>query len=374
MRIFFLENENPYRTSSGGIMSYLMNLSAFLKTQNIETVLCGVGKKKSESNEIFSEFKQILIDDNPSNYKYIFALFRRLKKVKLSKETIIHAQRPDMLIPAICLLRKTKFVCSLHGAHDKAVFDKKGLINGYIYSFLQKIAFRFADLLIAVDADTKKYYQEKYPFIKDKIVLIPIAVDTEKFQIMDKHKIREKYGFAKNDKIIVFVGRLEKEKNVKLIIDSFAKVKEKTLDAKLLLIGNGRESEEIKSYVIETGIKDVIFQGEVANEVIPELLNCADLFAFASLYEGSPTVIKEALACNIPIVSVNVGDVKSVIENVDGCYLAKREINDFSLKLDDALNQKKTFKGRERALNFNSESVGRMTLALYKKTLGIMNE
>jgi L-malate glycosyltransferase len=370
MRIFFLENENPYRTSSGGIMSYLMNLSTFLKTQKIETILCGVGKQQSKKNEIFSEFKQILVDDNPSNYKYIFALFRKLKTLKLSRETIIHAQRPDMLIPAICLFRKTKFVCSLHGAHDKAVFDKKGFVNGVIYSFLQRIAFKYADLLIAVDAETKSYYLKKYSFIKDKIQLVPIAVDTDKFCVMDKKIIRGKYGFLQKDKIIIFVGRLEKEKNVKFIIDSFTHVQKKTENVKLLLVGAGRQEEEYKLYVSQKGIEKIIFKGEVANEVIPELLNCADVFAFSSLYEGSPTVIKEALACNIPIVSVDVGDVKSVINGLEGCFLAKREIKDFSLKLINVLNNKDNFKGRNKALEFNSESVGQMTLNLYKKLRG----
>ena len=367
MKIFFLENENPYRTSSGGIMSYLMNLSNFLRTQNVDTVLCGVGKENNKHDQVFTDFKQILPESEPSNYKYIFALFSKIKKLSVMSETIIHAQRPDMLIPAIIFLRKTKLVCSLHGAHDLAVYDKKGFIQGTIYQLLQSIAFKFADLLIAVDKNTKDYYTRKYPSIKSKIKLIPIAVDTDKFFPMDKVITKKKYDFSKKDKIIIFVGRLEKEKNVKFIIDSFIEVQKQIGNVKLLLVGSGRQEEEYKLYVSQKGIKDIIFKGEVANEIIPELLNCADVFAFSSLYEGSPTVIKEALACNIPIVSVDVGDIKSVINDIDGCFLAERDITDFSSKLIIVLNNKDKFEGRKRALEFNSESIGQLTLNLYKK-------
>ncbi|MDP8200854.1 MAG: glycosyltransferase family 4 protein [Candidatus Tenebribacter burtonii] len=370
MKVYFIENENPYRTSSGGIMSYLMNLSKFLRTKNVETVLCGVGKENNGSNQVFTEFKQILPESDPSNYKYIFALFSKLKELSVTDETIIHAQRPDMLIPAIFFFRKTKLVCSLHGAHDLAVYDKKGFIQGIIYQLLQSIAFRFADLLIAVDKNTKDYYVRKYPSIKNKIKLIPIAVDTDKFFPMDSEMIRKKYHFSKKDKIIIFVGRIEKEKNVKFIIDSFVHVQKKIGNVKLLLVGSGRQEEEYKAYVSQKGIKDVFFKGEVANEIIPELLNCADVFAFSSLYEGSPTVIKEALACNIPIVSVNVGDVKSMINDLDGCFLAERDITDFSSKLINILNNRGKFAGRKRALEFNSDSIGQMTLNLYKKLQG----
>ena len=100
--------------------------------------------------------------------------------------------------------------------------------------------------------------------------------------------------------------------------------------------------QELKSKAKKMKISDVNFWGEISNEEIPKLLNCADVFVFASLYEGSPTVIKEALACNIPVVSVDVGDVRSVIYEINGCYIAKRTIDDFSNKVEKVLLESKS--------------------------------
>ena len=65
-----------------------------------------------------------------------------------------------------------------------------------------------------------------------------------------------------------------------------------------------------------------------------------------SITEGSPQVIKEALACGCPIVSVDVGDVKLVIDGVDGCYIARREINAIAEALKMTFDFSRTESGR----------------------------
>ena len=61
----------------------------------------------------------------------------------------------------------------------------------------------------------------------------------------------------------------------------------------------------------------------VPNDHVPIWLNASDVVLLTSLHEGSPTIIKEALACNRPVVSVDVGDVRERIRGVDGCFLAR---------------------------------------------------
>ena len=368
MKVFFLENENPMRDSSGGIMSYLTNLSTYLEKKEIKTVLCGSGDKVSQLDS-FSEFVQISSKNNASNFRYILALFFKINKLKIDKDSYIHAQRPDMLIPAILFNHKSYLVCSLHGAHDKAVFDKKGFFYGLIYSFLQKIAFKFSDLLISVDNKTAQHYINKYPFIKDKIRVVPIAVDTNKFFPINKIKLRKKYKFKSSDDIMIFIGRLEREKNIEFIIDSFLKIKSKNKTAKLLIVGSGRKEKELKVYVESTKCQDVIFMGEVPQKIIPELLNCADVFVFASLYEGSPNVIKEALACNVPVVSLDVGDVKSVIGQIDRCFISNHNVNDFSDNVLKVLLNKNDVNVVSHINQYRKEKIGEMTLRLYSDLL-----
>jgi L-malate glycosyltransferase len=372
MIIYFIENENPSVNSSGGIMSYLVNLSKFLMNENIETTLIGSGTLKKDSTLLFfNNFISVSNREDVSNIKYLFNLCKKSFFYKFKKNSIIHVQRPDMVVPLIisAFRKRCSLVCSLHGAHDIAVFDKKGWLHGVFYSFLQLIAFLAVDKLIAVDEGTKRYYLHKYPWIKKKISVVPIAVDLEKFVILNKAKIRRKYKLPITDKIMIFVGRLEKEKNISFIINSFELVKEQEPSAKLLLIGNGRDISILKKYAHEKKINSIVFWGEVNNAEIPELLNCADVFVFASLYEGSPNVIKEALACGLPVVSVNVGDVAQVIENIENCYLAERDVSDFSGKVIKVFNNKTQNNIREKVMRFSNENVCQKTLEIYKSVI-----
>jgi teichuronic acid biosynthesis glycosyltransferase TuaC len=101
------------------------------------------------------------------------------------------------------------------------------------------------------------------------------------------------------------------------------------------------------------------FLKDVSNEMVPVFLNAADVLILTSLWEGSPNVIKEAMACNCPIVSTEVGDVKWVMGDVEGCYLASfnpRAVADnIKLALTFSGIKGKT-SGRERIFNLGLDS------------------
>jgi teichuronic acid biosynthesis glycosyltransferase TuaC len=71
----------------------------------------------------------------------------------------------------------------------------------------------------------------------------------------------------------------------------------------------------------------------VPHEEVPVWLNASDVVLLTSLHEGSPNIVKEALACNIPVVSVDVGDVRERIQGIEGCYLVDPEPGDLAAKL-----------------------------------------
>ena len=71
----------------------------------------------------------------------------------------------------------------------------------------------------------------------------------------------------------------------------------------------------------------------IPNSEVPYYLNASNVLLLTSLQEGSPTIVKEALACDLPVVSVNVGDVQERIEGIEGCYLASSDPGDISAKL-----------------------------------------
>lgn len=150
--------------------------------------------------------------------------------------------------------------------------------------------------------------------------IIPNGVDLDKFKIIDKEEAKRKIKFDDN-KQILFFSPSRYEKNYDLANNAYRILDHS--DVRLNLISN------------------------ISHDLIPYYLNAADVLLLTSLFEGSPNVIKEAMACNLPIVSVDVGDVKDIIGNTSGCYIAKNEPEDIASKLSHALLFNSKTNGRD---------------------------
>lgn len=106
-----------------------------------------------------------------------------------------------------------------------------------------------------------------------------------------------------------------------------------------------------------------------SREEVNLIMNAADCLLMTSRREGSPQVIKEAMACGTPIVSVDVGDVKDVIGDTEGCYIAERNPEDLAEKIRMALAFKGKTAGRQRIID-----LGLSNDLVAKKLIGIYNE
>jgi glycosyltransferase involved in cell wall biosynthesis len=107
----------------------------------------------------------------------------------------------------------------------------------------------------------------------------------------------------------------------------------------------------------------------VAHHEVPLWLNAADVLLLTSAHEGSPNVVKEALACNRPVVSVDVGDVAQLISDLEGCHLAADEPNDISEKLRQVYLKPRCESGRKRIRELSRDEVSRRILAFYEAIL-----
>lgn len=149
--------------------------------------------------------------------------------------------------------------------------------------------------------------------------LIPCGIDLEDYPIIDKAEARQLMGLNPSGKYVLFAGAFDNPvKNAPLAKAAMELVPE----AKLL---------ELKGYT----------RTQVAT-----LMQAVDAFLMTSFTEGSPQVIKEAMACGCPIVSVDVGDVRERIEGIDGCFLSKREPEILARTIKDSLAHVDRTQGR----------------------------
>lgn len=180
--------------------------------------------------------------------------------------------------------------------------------------------------------------------VKKKYSLIPCGVDTTVFQPMDKEESRESLGFDIDEKLILFAGAFDNQvKNAELAIEAVKQV------PKACLL-------ELKGFT---------------RPQIAQLMNAVDLCLMTSYTEGSPQFIKEAMACNCPIVSVNVGDVEKVMEGIEACFLVERNPETIGTKMNQILVENKRTKGAAKIkhLELDSAQITQKLISVYKNIL-----
>jgi glycosyltransferase involved in cell wall biosynthesis len=186
----------------------------------------------------------------------------------------------------------------------------------WFYQKAERICLSGVSILVPVDQRTHDYYNCRHPNIARRIVLIPSSIDAGLFTLMDAEEAKEKASVPTGVPIIIYVGRLAPVKNLPFLLKSFRLVRQQLSNSKLLIVGDGESAEQIKSLCHPDG--GVFFAGVVPPEAVSGYLNAADVLALCSLEEGSPTVVKEALACGIPVVSTDIGDVRQILA-LDPC-------------------------------------------------------
>lgn len=251
--------------------------------------------------------------------------------VKKGNYDIIHSHYSFCGVVSSLSIKK-RVVCSLMGSDVKQSRLWKILIRYFIkHKWLKTIV---------------KSEEMKKELGIDKVVVIPNGIDLEIFNPLDKNECRKKLGWRQDSRIVLFAANPQRpEKNFSLAKKAIA-----TLNI---------EDVELK----------VVYN--VPHKEMPLYLNASDLLLSTSLWEGSPNVIKEAMACNIPIVCTDVGDVRWLLDGVEGCYITSQNPSEIADKLYIALSFNKRTTGREKLiqLGLDSKTIAQRVIEIYENVL-----
>jgi glycosyltransferase involved in cell wall biosynthesis len=120
-------------------------------------------------------------------------------------------------------------------------------------------------------------------------------------------------------RVVMTAARLVPIKNVRLLLDAMAIVRERHAAAHLVIVGDGPEAQALKQAAAVMEISDAVtFAGYVAHSDTPEFYRAADVFALSSDFDNSPNVVLEAMACGLPIVTTDVGGVRDFVSDRTG--------------------------------------------------------
>lgn len=223
------------------------------------------------------------------------------------------------------------------------------------------LALRNADAVIALTKDMKREIQK---ICNREIIVIPNGIDLERFQNLSREEARNKLQIKADDKIIIFVGSLRPVKGVKYLIKAMKIVRQKEPNARLILIGNGEEKQDLVKLTGDLNLGNLItFVGQIPNEKVPEYMAASNVFVLPSLSEGFPLVSLEAMACGLPIVVSRVCGLPEIVEDGKNGFLVEsgnpEQIAEKVLLLleDDELRERMSRNNKEKVKDYTWEGV-----------------
>ncbi len=245
--------------------------------------------------------------------------------------------------------------------------EKKPLIKfwlGYFWRFfIEFISYRLADEIFITNPVDIEFIIKKFKLKnkKDKIHLIYNFIDTDLFKPLN---------FDKYNKRILFIGRLNPQKNLINLIDAFKYLEGYSLD----IIGEGSLKYTLSERARKNGI-NIEFLGEFPNKLLPELINKYQIFILPSYYEGNPKVLLETMSCGIACIGSDVWGINNIIEHQFNGYLCKTTPESIANAIESVYNDKAMRKkigknARQFVItNCSLESISNKEYSIYDKLL-----
>jgi glycosyltransferase involved in cell wall biosynthesis len=273
--------------------------------------------------------------------RYWRAYLKLNRQVKANNYDLIHAHFGQAGFLAV-LQKKCPVVVTFHGS------DIYGLAQRSLQSRLKSMALKRCSILAAKKADAVIAVSQKlakkmeYP-----AHVISTGVDLSLFRFYSQVEARELLRLPFDEKIILFVGNPANSiKRYSLACQAVSLLSHEIPNVRLRVCHN------------------------VSPEDMPNYFNAADVLVVASSHEGACMIVIEALACNLPVVSVDVGHVRDYIESIKGCFICNDDSPEtIAEALREAIRYKGRVNGRDKVQDLSETVVAKKVYNVYKKVV-----
>lgn len=277
-------------------------------------------------------------NQNPFNYLRAWFGVRRL--LRKNNYDLVHAQFGQS--GTLALPRRLPLVVTFRGDDLEGIVGKDGkyTLAGRVLRVVSSWVAKKADAVILVSASLKRHLSRL------DVQIIPSGIDFGSFPLLPKNECRKRLGLSLTKTLVLFVGnpderikRYELAKQAVELLDPALQVE--------LIVASGVQHAEIPTY-----------------------MNACDALVFTSMHEGSPNVVKEALACNLRVVSVNVGDVAQRLAGVRGCAVcADDRPETLAGELKRVLQHGEPARTREAVSDLDEGILTQNLIAIYRRVL-----
>lgn len=368
-KIAMILNSDFSLDSQGGVETYVKELSHSLEKKGRDIWKIGILDPEREilQNEIIIAKKRV------SNYLFLLLLFKVVFRIRKESGFVIHVHRPEQLVPFFFVKKNNvALISSVHGPARTGIIEGKGRFIGAVYSLLEFVGLRIADSIIFVDKKTLEDYLNSFPWLKRKSRVIPAGISNDFLNMkISRKEALAQFNFNENEKIICFIGRLEHEKNVHVIIGAFAKIANEEPELRLAIAGDGVQMKALRRLASDLKISHKIkFLGMISHTRVRQLLSASEALIMASKFEGSPLVARESLAIGTRVVSTDIGDVSELIKNENFGYIIPETTEDALAKgISKILRSDRKRIGKSTFKDLNWDTIADRTIELYDKSM-----
>ncbi|AGL01430.1 glycosyltransferase family 4 protein [Desulfoscipio gibsoniae] len=356
---------DSYRPYTSGVVRSIETFSEELKAQGHEIFIFAPDypnqhQQQLKENGVF-RFSSI---PAPTNHDFALAvpfsirLRPTLKKIGLD---VIHVHSPFLLgrLGARCAKKlNIPLVFTFHTLYDQYVHYVP-IGQNITKEITKKFCTDFCNHcdLVIVPTDIIGEHLQKWG-VNTEIKTLPTGINISSFKTNEKNWLHQKFNIDSDEKLLISVGRLAKEKNFSFIVKSFADINAAFQNTRLILVGGGPEKDALVTLADRLGILEkVIFTGTLSKEEMAKAYNSAHIFVFASVTETQGLVVGEAKAAGLPTVAVKAfGISEMVVHGVDG-FLTELDTDQFVNKVKLLLGDENLHYTMSQNAIMNAESI-----------------
>ena len=291
---------------------------------------------------------------------------KAINKIKKWNLDVIHSQTEFGIGTFARIIAKQFNIPLVHTYHtmyeDYIHYITKGYFKKSSKKLVEYFTLFYCDKTITeLVVPTKKTYElfkKKYK-VDRNIYIVPTGIDVERFyrenNKVDVVKFRRELGLNKDDFVILFVGRIGREKNLDLLVSSMKSLIDVSKKIKLLVVGDGPDADIYKEYVKKNNISNnVIFTGKVSWDKVVSYYIISDVFATASTTETQGLTVIEAMAASLPVVCINDESFSTtVINDLNGMIFNNRR--EYKKAIITLFNDRKLLSNLGRQARIESE-------------------
>lgn len=275
----------------------------------------------------------------PANYLAAWKEVQR--RVRRGGYDLVHAQFGQSGLTA--LPKRVPLVVTFRGDDLEGIIGENGryIPAGWLLRSISRLVARRADAAIVVSEHMKQYLPRSVA-----AHVMPSGIDLDLFRPQPRDAVRQRLGLPDDRRLVLFVG------NPALARKRYSL------------------AQEVVAMVNQTIPTQLVVGWELPHDKIADLMSACDALLCTSMQEGSPNAVKEALACNLPVVSVAVGDVALRLDGVAGCELCPDDRADsIAIALRRVLQRGERIDGRSAVSELDERLLTQQLVGVYRSIL-----